>query len=407
MKIPPLQTHRRFGGRLALLALLSLPLVVQAQTQANAPYEIAGEFSYLTNSYNGVPGATNPLLGWDASVAFPAWHNLRFVVDVSGYDGTNAGATQQSFLVLGGAQYEHTLGRERLFAHALLGDVAMNRHWGPNALPGATASFAEVLGGGLDTQVSSHFAFRVEADMQHSNLYLVRPPPSNAPYTSPGLPRFFGRFSTGVVWVPRLAPSSVDNGVRDTSAHARPASDLTFESLNSFGHYHVFGITWWSYLNVAGLEYDRNSWGRFIGARVDYAAEILPVVILRQPTKTDVWGNNHSGTARTAVPGLGISPIGMRLLWRDHARFKPYYAVKGGMIGFTHKAVSNYASYENFSLQQDVGFQLGLTEGWDLRAGVADFHFSNGFVVPNNPGIDEMMWMGGLTYHLGSRGGRL
>lgn len=407
MKIPPLQTCRGLCARWALLASLCLPFAAHAQTQANAPYEIAGEFSYLTNSYNGLPGSTQPLLGWDASIAFPAWHSLRFVVDVSGYDGTNAGATEQSYLILGGAQYEHSLGRERLFAHALLGDVAMNRHWGPNALPGATASFAEVLGGGLDTPVSSHFAFRVEADMQHSNLYLVEPPPTNAPYNTPGLPRFFGRFSTGVVWVPRLAPSSVDNAVRDTPTHTRPASDLTFESLNSFGHYHVFGITWWSYLNVAGLEYDRNSWGRFIGARVDYAAEILPVVILRQPTKTDVWGNNFSGTARRTVAGLGISPIGIRLLWRDQARFKPYYAVKGGMIGFTHKSLSNFASYENFSLQQDAGFQLGLTEGWDLRAGVADFHFSNGFVVPNNPGIDEMMWMGGLTYHLGSRGGRL
>ena len=407
MKIPPLQTCRGICARLVLLTFLCLPLVVHAETQANAPFEIAGEFSYLTNSYNGVPGATQPLLGWDTSIAFPSWHNLRFVVDVSGYDGTNTGATQQSYLILGGAQYEHSFSRERVFAHALFGDLGMNRHWGPDALGGGTASFAEVLGGGLDTPVSKHVAFRVEGDMQHSNLDLVHPQPNDAPYQYPGLPRFFGRFSTGIVWIPRLASAPFENGAAGTSTHKHVASDLSFHSLNSIGHYHIFGITWWSYLNVAGIEYDRNTWGRIIGARVDYAGEILPIVILRQPTVTDIWGNNFSGTSRRTVPGLAISPIGMRLLWRENARWKPYYAVKGGVIGFTHKALSNFASYENFCLQQDVGFQMRLTDDWDLRAGVADFHFSNGFVVPNNPGIDEMMWMGGLTYHLGPKGRHL
>jgi len=34
---------------------------------------------------------------------------------------------------------------------------------------------------------------------------------------------------------------------------------------------------------------------------------------------------------------------------------------------------------------------------------VSDFHFSNAFVVPSNPGIDEMMYQGALSYHLKSR----
>jgi hypothetical protein len=73
------------------------------------------------------------------------------------------------------------------------------------------------------------------------------------------------------------------------------------------------------------------------------------------------------------------------------------------MIGFTQKALSNYASYENFSLQQAVGIQFRLTDRFDVRTGVSDFHFSNGFVVPNNPGIDEMSWNAGLSYHFTSK----
>ena len=120
---------------------------------------------------------------------------------------------------------------------------------------------------------------------------------------------------------------------------------------------------------------------------------------LKQPSKTDVWGNRRSKTF-TSVPGLGIAPIGVRLLWRDDKPLKFYYAAKGGAIAFTQKSLSQYASYVNFSLHQSVGFQLRLKGRMDLRAGYSDYHFSNGFVVPSNPGIDEMAWNAGVVYRL-------
>jgi hypothetical protein len=73
------------------------------------------------------------------------------------------------------------------------------------------------------------------------------------------------------------------------------------------------------------------------------------------------------------------------------------------MIGFAHKALSEGGSYENFTLQQNIGMQFKLSQRWDFRAGLSDFHFSNGFVVPNNPGIDEMSYNAGLSYHLTRR----
>jgi hypothetical protein len=185
-----------------------------------------------------------------------------------------------------------------------------------------------------------------------------------------------------------------------TQPQKSPESEIIFEGLGSFGHYHVFAYSWWSYLDVAGVEYDRHTWGNFIGARMDYVAEILPVVLLRQPAKTDVWGDPLSKDHKIN-PGIGISPIGLRMLWRDGKNWKPYYEVKGGMVGFTHKALSDYAAYQNFSLQQSIGIQFRVTPQWDFRAGVTDFHFSDAFMVPSNPGIDEMSYSGGICYHLG------
>ena len=137
-----------------------------------------------------------------------------------------------------------------------------------------------------------------------------------------------------------------------------------------------------------------------MGARRDYSAEIMPVVILRQPSVTDLWGNPRS-TSHQAIPGIGVYPIGMRLLWRDSGRFKPFFIARGGMLGYTQKAFSQDAAYENFSLDYRIGMQFRVSERTDFRAGFGILHQSDGFVVPSNPGLDEMDWNAGVSYRLG------
>jgi hypothetical protein len=49
-----------------------------------------------------------------------------------------------------------------------------------------------------------------------------------------------------------------------------------------------------------------------------------------------------------------------------------------------------------------MGVQARLKPRVDLRLGLfSDFHFSNGFIVPVNPGLDVMNANLGITYHLG------
>lgn len=387
-------------GRTAFTAFVSLlPLATQptpAQTVATPPYQIYAGYVWQSNYFNGLPGAHNGMNGWQAGVGFPAWHNLRPRVEFSRFTGTNLGANEQVFSVMGGGQYEHAIGRERLFVDAMFGDLGMNRYWGPQGDPGESASFTTSLGGGVDTPIDHHFAIRVEADWRNENLALIKAVNSTTPYRVPGLPQNFALISTSLVWMPKEA--STRGASQGNFSHAPVEQELITESLNSFGHFHIFANSWWSNLNVAGLEYDRHSWGYVAGARMDYVAEILPVVILRQPSVTDLYGNVRSGANRTAVPGLGLSPIGLRMMWLDQHAVKPYYEIKGGMIGFTKKSLSDYASYENFSLQQSLGAQVRLTNQWDMRASISFFHFSNAFVVPINPGVDEMAWSAGLSY---------
>jgi len=387
---------------LIVLALVLWPIASFGQQEGSAPYRIYGGITYFSNSFNGVHSLRSHLIGWDSAISFPAWRGLRFKIDVSGTTGENHGAQQHALFILGGGEYEHRVWRERVFAHALFGDAGLNRYWGPKGLPGETASFAVLLGGGLDTPISRHFSVRAEGDMQHTNLALVQTVRDPFPYRVPGLPNFMGRFSTGLVWTPRLG-SPASALVHESGAARSPTeSELITEYRSSFGHIHIFAGTWWSYFHVAGVEYDRHSWGTFLRARLDYVAEVLPVVVLEQPSKTDVFGDPLS-TSHSAVMGLGIAPIGVRMLWREGRNWKPYFIAKGGMIGFTHKVLSSSASYEDFTLQQSTGIQFRLNDKWDIRTGISDFHFSNGFLVRSNPGIDELMYTVGISRRFNTR----
>jgi hypothetical protein len=213
---------------------------------------------------------------------------------------------------------------------------------------------------------------------------------------------------------PRLAFAQNANPPRDmlvlplVSASDHPSkppaeSEITVEGLVSYGNYHIFASGENCKIYDAGIEYDRHSWGHFLKARVDYVAEVLPMVLLNQPTVMNIWGSTLSQSRKT-VPGVDISPIGIRWLWRDGKRIKPYLMAKGGVLVFAQKPLSSQTTYENLSLQSATGLEVRLNDRFDLRLGLfGDFHFSDGFIVPVNPGLDVMNATMGLTYHLGSK----
>lgn len=202
------------------------------------------------------------------------------------------------------------------------------------------------------------------------------------------------------------AAFDVDGQVRQVTqerSKPKPEQELIFEGLVSYGSYKIFASGYDEKLYTAGVEYDRHSWGHFLKAQVDYVAEFLPFVLLDKPLGTDIWGNpvpRKQAYIREYVPGIGVIPIGLRLQWRSKKAIRPYLEAKGGLLGFTKKVPSTEASYENMSLQSSIGAQIKLNERWGLRLGLfGDFHFSNGFVVPVNPGLDVMNASLGLSYH--------
>lgn len=182
-----------------------------------------------------------------------------------------------------------------------------------------------------------------------------------------------------------------------------PAADVVIESMCSYGNYRIFAGGSNAKLYTGGVEYDRHSWGTWLGARRDYAAEILPVMVLNEPSDTDIWGD-RLGPGRKILYGVGISPVGVRLVWRDGKGLKPWFSAKGGVLAFDDKVLSRAGTYEQFTLQEAIGLMVKTSPRYDLRLGMfGDFHFSNGFATNVNPGLDVMNFSVGLVYHLGSR----
>jgi len=83
----------------------------------------------------------------------------------------------------------------------------------------------------------------------------------------------------------------------------------------------------------------------------------------------------------------------------------PYFETKASVLGFTQKALSSDATYENWSFHLTGGMKLKLRGQYDLRLGMlSDMHFSNAFVVRSNPALDLMNVDVGIVYHLGGPG---
>ncbi len=181
------------------------------------------------------------------------------------------------------------------------------------------------------------------------------------------------------------------------------ASEIAVTGMIPAGDYRMFSATVRCNAWTVGVEYDRNSWGRLLGAQFDYVVEVIPVLLLSEPAKSDFWGNPKSPNQQL-LPGISISPFGFRTLWRSNKKVRPYVIGKLGAAVFTQKALSLNASYANFNVQADFGLLIKMTDRIDLRVDpFVFFHVSNGYLAQSNPGMDELATKIGISYHLGKR----
>jgi hypothetical protein len=170
----------------------------------------------------------------------------------------------------------------------------------------------------------------------------------------------------------------------------------------SVGNIHLFGYSDNRQIYPFGVEYDRRVRGSLAGLRLDYVAELLPVVLLNEPAQYKVDGTALT-TARQIQYGAGFTPIGARILWRKPGQLQPYLIGKGGILYFRNRVLSTEGTHLQFSAEFGAGVEKAISNRIGFRVAYNDFHFSNGDIGRHNPGIDLMEMQAGLTLRLSRR----
>jgi hypothetical protein len=176
-------------------------------------------------------------------------------------------------------------------------------------------------------------------------------------------------------------------------------SEIQLEGGLSFGNIHLFGFSDNRRILPVGFEYDRNSFGGLIGARVAYVAEILPLVLVNEPARYALNGRALT-SERQWQYGAGLSPAGVRMMWRPAGTLQPYLIGKGGVLYFKNRVLSPEGTHLQFSAEFGGGVEKAITNRIGFRLGYTDFHFSNANIGRHNPGIDFMEINAGLAIRL-------
>ena len=196
-----------------------------------------------------------------------------------------------------------------------------------------------------------------------------------------------------------LAPSARS---QSESSPTPVKTEIQFEGGSSIGNFHLFGYSDNRRLMPFGFEYDTHIWGGWLGSKVDYVGELLPVVLLDEPATYGTSGK-ATGTGRKIQYGAGISPIGVRMMWRRPGQFQPYLIGKGGIIYFENRVLSSEGTHLQFSSEFGGGIEKAVTDRIGYRLSYNDFHFSNGDIGRHNPGIDFMYINAAVTFRFAKR----
>lgn len=182
-----------------LVAVLLCSACCQAQEgalKAANNITVYGGYSWLSNSFNNHSSYSSGsgMNGWNADVGLPVFRHFDLKLEGLGFYNNNLGIATHAHFFLAGPTLCHRLGKNTLFVQGLggLGHIngeAMALGGDP---AGRTNSFSADLGGGMDFHVAPRIAWRVEGGTLFSAF-------SSASDQIHGLPRWFGRVSTGIV----------------------------------------------------------------------------------------------------------------------------------------------------------------------------------------------------------------
>jgi Lipid A 3-O-deacylase (PagL) len=215
----------------------------------------------------------------------------------------------------------------------------------------------------------------------------------------------FGRLSISIcalISVSLFIPVLHAQDTQEPVVH-RTESEFAQITGRSVGALHIYGYADNTQLEFAGIQYVRNSFHRIGPIRVDYMAEVIPVIRLHEPANYNQYAQ-PIGKQQTTIYGADYVPIGARLFLFPRARVSPFFTGAGGVAYFHSRILSPQATRLNFCAEFGCGLEATLNSRMGLRAGYSVFHLSNGNTGEHNPALDTNFVYAALVYRLHWRG---
>jgi Lipid A 3-O-deacylase (PagL) len=146
---------------------------------------------------------------------------------------------------------------------------------------------------------------------------------------------------------------------------------------------------------LTAIRYSRalKNW-RDIGFR--YTIDLVPAAVVFQPKN---GFQVLSGGQREAIYGTGISPVGLQLNFRRQKALQPFGEINGGLLYFAQNVPVPGSSNFNFTFDFGAGAQYFFRRNRAFSAGYMFHHISNAETAPHNPGIDNNIIFGGLSWY--------
>ena len=136
--------------------------------------------------------------------------------------------------------------------------------------------------------------------------------------------------------------------------------------------------------------------------RLRYSAQLTPLVVLRGVENyTELQGRYArlyvlSGTTR--VSGIGFSPLGLDVAVNLGPRLRLQAGAATGVYRFSQSVPLAASRARNFTAEWDTQLSYQLGRGRAAQVGVRWRHLSNGYTAPENPGVDNRMVFGGMSW---------
>lgn len=204
--------------------------------------------------------------------------------------------------------------------------------------------------------------------------------------------------SGGALAQPRQADQAVQKDKPKTSLKISGWLDNSVQHIHEFSimggygfnSFKLWGKTPNATIGQLGFGYNRKFY-RFGEQLLEYRLEFNAFSKVTYP-------DFSPETQRSSLSGFGLSPLGLRLNFRESQAVQPFVGTAVGFLYLDGPFPDDRGKQFNYTFRTGTGIEFLIHTGYSLSVGYTYLHLSNGDSGEVNPGIDSGFIFASITF---------